>query len=94
MKTGNMPKLISIKPNPNTSASAEVTVYLPEASPLTIDILDMSGRYIRSRMSGGFLNKGMGSIFLDISDLTSGVYTLRLHPDGGSYLTGRLVISR
>ncbi|MDP4219316.1 MAG: T9SS type A sorting domain-containing protein, partial [Bacteroidota bacterium] len=94
MKSGDIPRLMSIKPNPNTSASAEVTVYLPEAGALTVDILDMSGRYIRSRISGGFLNKGVGSIFLDISDLMSGVYTLRLHPDGGSYLTGRLVISR
>lgn len=74
--------LLSVYPNPfNGHTSASVT--LPEAAMAQLSLHDISGRQVRDLFEGK-LRAGRSDISLDLSDLASGIYVLRLSVGGAS----------
>ncbi len=94
IKSGTVPQFLSINPNPSSASTVVVRIHLPVESDLLLDILDEKGNYKRSGISYGHYGKGNNSININTVELPSGVYYLRLHLGNGSYLTGRVVITR
>jgi len=92
MATGLLPKLISINPNPASSSSVEIHVYLPSETNMTLDVIDENGKQVISGMSIGHLNKEEQLLNVSTAGLSNGVYSLRLRLDDGSCLSGRVVI--
>ena len=65
---------IVLYPNP-TSAFAEIAVETSSSSMATIDLLDASGRVLRTRSIG--VQAGMNRVDLDVSTVSTGVYYVR-----------------
>jgi hypothetical protein len=94
MITGSPPKLLSINPNPVSSANVQLRIYLPAASDITLDILDGNGKNERSTIPLGSFAKGIQTIGISISGLLNGIHNLMFHVGSGLYMTGRIVIAR
>lgn len=86
------PGFSDVYPNP-TSNVAVVRFTLPEASPLTLTLLDMNGRAVRTVAKDRHTEAGEGSIDFSTADLPAGVYLYRLTA-GGVSETGRVVVVR
>jgi serine protease AprX len=68
--------LEKVYPNP-FNASAQVTFYLAEGAPVTIDVFDIIGRQLQSEKLNHF-PPGRHTVSVDGSAWSSGVYFLRL----------------
>lgn len=81
---------VNILPNP-TSADAVLTVTLKEASDLSLDIIDVTGKLITSSV----MNNQSGTLSIPImtTDLVSGVYFVNVKA-GNSVVTKRLVVNK
>ena len=92
MKTGSAPQLLSINPNPASSANVALRIYLPEASDITLDVLDGNGKFVKSGIVYGKYTNGIHTLNLSTTGLPNGVHTILLHLGSGSNLSGRVVI--
>lgn len=98
---GNLPPIVGLTalahyPNPFTT-SATIDVGLPNASPVEVQIFDVSGRRVSNR-SIGMMGKGWQQIALQATDdagqrLPSGVYFYRITA-AGEAITRKMVITR
>jgi hypothetical protein len=68
---------IELFPNPARSGRVTVKYAVPHAGPVTVTLLDVSGRAIR-RSALGVRSSAEGSFALDASGLRAGVYVLKL----------------
>lgn len=81
---------LSAYPNPFT-AQGRISVALPAASSLTLEVVDMRGRVVERVATGAF---GAGThAFAATGRMASGVYFLRLKAGKGA-LTRRIVVTR
>jgi hypothetical protein len=92
--SGTVPKFLSINPNPSASGSVGIKVFLPQRSGISVDVIDLNGRYMSHGISYGDFNQGIQNLTINTSGLSSGEYMISIHTDTGSYLTGRMVITR
>jgi hypothetical protein len=79
-----------VRPNPARGAVA-LDVTLPDDSPARVELLDVAGRVVRSR-----LVQGVGAhavAFTDLASLTPGLYFARAAGHAGA-LSRRVVVSR
>jgi photosystem II stability/assembly factor-like uncharacterized protein len=90
---GEIPKLLSIRPNPLVSGNAEAEIYLPAESDLSLDIYGTYNNHI-SNNSFGHFGKGIQKLIIPAAGLPSGDYFLKMKTDKGSYLTAKMVITR
>jgi len=81
---------VELFPNPATAGRVTVRYALPHAGPMTVTLLDVSGRAVR-RSAFDARSSRVGSFALDASGLHAGVYILRLE-SGTTSLTQKLVI--
>ncbi|PIE52850.1 hypothetical protein CSA37_04200 [Candidatus Fermentibacteria bacterium] len=72
---------LSLSENPVTSA-AMVNFTLPAASQTTVEILDVTGRVISTPLSDN-LQQGSHSVTMDLEDVPSGIYVIRLTSETG-----------
>ncbi len=79
-------------PNPARSASATVSVELPEAGPARLAVYDALGREVAVALDG-VQSAGRHAVALDTSRLPSGVYVVRLEA-GGAVAVQRLTVVR
>jgi len=80
---------IEISPNPVRAGRVTVHYALPNAGPMNVSLLDVSGRTVRTQ---AVVAAGQtGTFALDASGLKPGVYILKLHA-GLEHLTRKLVI--
>ncbi|MDP4219740.1 MAG: hypothetical protein Q8916_10480 [Bacteroidota bacterium] len=89
---GSMPRLFSIQPNPSTTSTLALNVYLPYETDLRLDIVDENGKALTEGVFLGHFGIGADRVSINTSALPAGIYDLRLHLDNGSYLTGRAVL--
>jgi hypothetical protein len=68
---------IELFPNPAKAGRVTVHYALPQAGPMTVTLLDVSGRAVR-RSAFGVRSSGEGSFNIDVSGLNAGVYVARL----------------
>ena len=94
MVTGEMPKLLSIMPNPSVSGNITARVYLPRETEISAEIFDQSYRSYKSYRTYMTYGRGVHNIPINTSTLPSGEYFLKIFMNNGSYLSGRIVITR
>lgn len=84
LRNGNIASIRSVSPNPLYGTTCEVTIDVPEAMTLTIDVIDMNGESVGL---GGriptFFTKGEHTYKLTTSGLPSGIYHIRLTGSNG-----------
>ncbi|MFN8395865.1 MAG: T9SS type A sorting domain-containing protein [Bacteroidia bacterium] len=80
---------LSLSPNPASNATS-VNVELPTGTVLDLELLDIAGRSIRS-IHGIAL--GTGNMELDLSELPSGLYLVKVTPDGMKQVVQRLQVA-
>jgi hypothetical protein len=68
---------MELYPNPAKSGRVTVQYSLPRAGQMTVTLLDVSGRVVRSS-AFGVRSSGEGSFSIDVSGLSTGVYVARL----------------
>lgn len=84
MRSGNIPTIISVRPNPLIGTTLEVTIYSPHETSLRLDIVDMNGNTVGTDGSVPMLfTKGEHTIKLNVNDLQSGTYYIRLSDGKG-----------
>jgi hypothetical protein len=87
----NLPMINNqIHPNP-ASAFSTLRLHLPEANDLTIEIFDQQGRHRKTIAMGQRFTEGMNEIPLQVQDLASGIYIVKITGNQGLQLTHRLV---
>jgi hypothetical protein len=79
---------IELLPNPAKAGRVTVQYALPHAAPITVTLLDVSGRAVRTQEVA---SDQRGPFALDASGLNAGVYILKLE-SGASSQTRKLVI--
>ncbi len=72
--------ITSAYPNP-FNASVNVTYGLPEAAVVSLNVYDITGR-LAAELAGGHRPAGMHTITFNGSDLSSGIYLIRLETAG------------
>jgi hypothetical protein len=74
-----IPKTFTLYPNyPNPfNPMTTIRFGLPESGLIVMDLVDLNGKLVKNILNQG-LTKGFHSIVLDGSDLTSGVYVIRM----------------
>ena len=77
----------SIYPNP-TSGAARIVIDLKEADPVSVQLIDATGRQVLEQQYG--VSSGLQTLDLDISDLPSGIYQVLLRQNDNWQIT-RLV---
>jgi hypothetical protein len=82
---------IELFPNPAGAGRVTVKYLLPNAEPMTLTLLDVSGREVR-RSALDVRNSVEGSFVLDATGLDRGVYILKL-ASGTTSLTRKLVVN-
>jgi len=93
MDSGSIAKILSINPNPSHSGNVEARIYLPHNTDVSLEVYDSYGSY-KSYKLYNQLAAGTQSLPVNTSGLSSGEYILRIHTSQGSYLSGRMVITR
>lgn len=84
------PQLYSPSPNPSAN-EVGLTYYLPNNSPFTMYIYDLSGKLVDTIKEGATAGIGLQKNNLDVSDYKSGVYFCTLLCDG-KQLTKKFVV--
>lgn len=86
MRSGNIPTIISVRPNPLTGPTLEVIIHSPGETSLRLELVDMNGDPVGA--SGNvptlFL-KGEHTVKLNVGRLHTGTYYVRLS-DGKGFL--------
>lgn len=84
-------KVTGLTPNP-VNSTTKLLYGLNEATNVTIDLYDISGRLIRNVYSG---NDGAGSYMrpVDASDLSNGTYMLMTKAGNGSAIATKMIVS-
>jgi hypothetical protein len=80
---------IELLPNPAKAGRVTVHYALPHAGPMTVTLLDVSGRAVRTQEVAA--TNRSGSFSIDVKSLNAGVYVMKLE-SGSSSLTRKLVI--
>ena len=94
MFNGKTPTLLTIYPNPTSGNAIEAVISLPQKAVLSLDIIDVIGNVVRRQVIQGQYDKGSHTLKVGTSELSDGIYYLRLRTDNGSYSVARVVISR
>ena len=81
-------------PNPSAKGVAAVTFGLAEARPVTMTLHDGNGNEVRRLLDADIMSEGISRIHVDVSDLSSGRYYLRMDGSAGSGFVRTMVISR
>ncbi len=68
-------------PNP-TSGMTQISFTLPEASHVTVRVLDVTGKVVNSDVTNASFDAGQQAVQLDLSSLTSGSYVYELVATG------------
>ncbi|HEX9950656.1 MAG TPA: T9SS type A sorting domain-containing protein [Rubricoccaceae bacterium] len=84
-------ELVSPRPNP-TAGQTRLAFALPKAGPVQITVVDLLGRTVAVVADASFA-VGQHEITFDASQLSAGVYAVRLDA-GGEVRTGRLTVAR
>jgi hypothetical protein len=81
-----------ITPNP-ASSNANIWFGLKSASDVTINLLDMSGKYIKTIKAG---NYAAGSFYenFDVSDVNSGMYLVSVQAGNNTPVVSKLMVSK
>lgn len=74
---------VSIYPNP-LRQSATIRFELQEASRVTISVLDVNGRILRTVVDNSFYPSGRHEVSIDRGNLPAGQYLYQLRTDGGA----------
>ncbi|MCK4328583.1 T9SS type A sorting domain-containing protein [candidate division WOR-3 bacterium] len=85
------PLTFSLSPNP-TRSSVDINLTLPKSENISINIYDLSGRYV-IKIIKGQLSKGYHNIKFDGRDLPGGIYFVRLTA-GRDDITKKVVVIR
>ena len=80
MATPNEFEIFNCYPNP-FNPSTTVNFTLESSLPITLDVYDISGRYI-ANLAAGFFEAGRHSIEWHASGISSGIYFIRLSASG------------
>ncbi|MCB2212507.1 T9SS type A sorting domain-containing protein [bacterium] len=81
---------VEVLPNPFNDM-CRVRVQLPEQSPLAVMVYNIQGRQV-ARLHEGAADAGVHEFAWDASRFASGLYFLRVDPDGRSPLTRKLLL--
>jgi hypothetical protein len=73
--------LLSVSPNP-FNPSTTITLTLPQAEWVKVEVFDIAGRPQGSPLREGWREAGRHTMTFDGSDLSSGVYLLRVEVSG------------
>lgn len=82
-------KIVSVYPNPFNS-TAIVSVDLPQASQLTVDLFNVMGRHIKT-LEDGWMSAGRQKMVFSTTGLASGTYFIRAQVDG-KFEGGRKIV--
>jgi hypothetical protein len=91
MRSGNIPTIISTRPNPLYGSSLEVTFTTPIESSLRIELVDVKGNIVNSNRTSGIFTKGEHTVKLYTSSLMTGTYYVKL-TDANGFIRTRKVI--
>ena len=80
---------MQITPNP-ASSKAQVSFELKEDTPITVQLMDATGRLVQTTQINGV--KGNNQVMLQLSKLSEGLYTVQVRGQGYQSI-GKLVIS-
>ncbi len=86
----NQLKITSIYPNPLNS-SANITFEISQADRIDLSCTDLNGRLVKTILTGNF-QPGVYSINLNISDLSAGIYWVRLKSNNSLKISKLVVI--
>ncbi len=75
--------LVSIYPNPLRQSST-LRFELPEASPVTVLLLDVNGRVLRTVVDNNFYPSGQHDVIVDRGNLPAGQYLYQVRTSGGA----------
>jgi hypothetical protein len=78
------------KPNPAEGITA-IPFYLPNTANLSLDVIDLTGRVVKSIYRESQLVAGQHNASVNVADLPAGIYVYRLH-GAGVDLSKRLVV--
>ena len=79
-----------IQPNP-AQALSTLNLHLPETTELTVEIFDQQGRHRKTIVMGQRFAEGLNKIPLQVQDLATGTYIVKVTGSQGLKLTQRLV---
>ena len=92
MRSGNIPTIISVRPNPLTGTTLEVTIYSPNETSLRLELVDMSGTTVGTHGSVPMpFTKGEHTVKLNANNLQTGTYYVRLS-DGKGFMQVRKIV--
>lgn len=92
MRSGNIPTIISVRPNPLTGPNLEVTIYSPNETSLRLELVDMSGTSVGAYGSPPMpFTKGEHTVKLNVNNLQTGTYYVRL-TDGNKFTQVRKIV--
>lgn len=92
LHNGNIFSINAISPNPLRGNTCDVSISVPEAMSLHIDIVDMNGNTVGALGSMPVpFTKGEHTIKLNTSGLQSGIYHIRLTSDKGAMYVKKVV---
>lgn len=80
---------MTVSPNP-ASGQAKVAYHLPSSGEVSLTLMNAAGQTVRS-LSKGLQAEGVNASLIDLHDLASGLYLLRLQVDGQAQTT-RIVV--
>ncbi len=83
----------NIFPNPATGDGIHVLFGINEPSDITIDLQDVSGRYIRTLQSG-FAAAGSHNQLIDLTDVSSGIYLISVKAGKGTPIVSKLIVAK
>ncbi|MCB9329344.1 MAG: DUF11 domain-containing protein [Lewinellaceae bacterium] len=68
---------LSLYPNPSSGAT-RLNMYLTEDTQISTELLDATGKVIKSALTDEHMTKGENTIYYNFNDLSAGVYSLRV----------------
>ncbi len=90
IRTGDIARIESIRPNPPTSSSVTAVLSIPAAMTVHLDIVSADGKFIGTVVTETF-TAGKKEVKLRIPDIASGVYFLALRTERGYTAAVRLL---
>ncbi|HEY6171215.1 MAG TPA: T9SS type A sorting domain-containing protein, partial [Candidatus Kapabacteria bacterium] len=91
MRSGKIPTIISVRPNPLTGSTLEVTINSPQETSLRFEIVDINGTTIGTHGNVPMtFTKGEHTIKLNVNSLQTGTYYVRLSDGNGSVQVKKL----
>jgi photosystem II stability/assembly factor-like uncharacterized protein len=92
MRSGNIPTIMSVRPNPLTGSTLEVTINSPIEASLRLELVDMNGNTVGAHGSVPMhFVKGVHTVKLNVNSLQTGTYYIRLS-DGNGFMQVKKIV--